>query len=251
LLLELATRPETNAATEQGLNKVAIRRSTVALLLGVGTFSLTLSLLGVYQRKASATTVQAEAGMRDVRLADLDSPITASNVHDIPVPARDPESGPTRVPESNPGNDSLREYADRTPRLNLRNCSGDIEAYSEIAKTFCDFYRRLSTEQIDPNWSSATEKRIRELWIENVPDLSDELLFVMCKTTACQVNYRFPVEMLKLETPDHRLGGSYFDAFLDGFQRSTLASELRRFTVGYDGPVISVGFERIRPQDDR
>jgi hypothetical protein len=46
----------------------------------------------------------------------------------------------------------------------------------------------LLTEEVDPEWSLATEERLRDIWREAVTGVSNDFLFVMCKTTLCQIN---------------------------------------------------------------
>jgi len=133
-----------------------------------------------------------------------------------------------------------KEWHDRTPRPYLFGCTENLE-------TSCSSDRTLLTEPVDPNWSAATENRLRAIWNERVPELADdEFLFVMCKTTMCQVNYRFPLETVTLtKSGDSPFGDHFFGAFFDGFKKSTLTSELRPRLrpawLSFSGPIVSLG----------
>ncbi len=120
-----------------------------------------------------------------------------------------------------------------------------------------EFCRRgnqlLVTESADPDWSRVTEQRLRAIWRENVTGLSDEFLFVMCKTTVCQLNYRFPTEFIYDRTPGNTLDSRnrHFGAFHAGFSASDLASELRRDRITFAGAIIAMEFTRkgTQPSD--
>jgi len=113
----------------------------------------------------------------------------------------------------------------------------------------CMTEQALLTEPIDPNWSSVTEGRLRDLWRENVAELSDEFLFVECKTTVCEVNYRFPRFP---ESHKERTDGEdrYFTQFLVALRASDLAAELRRSTHSYGRAVQALYFKRTTSQGE-
>jgi hypothetical protein len=86
------------------------------------------------------------------------------------------------------------------------------------------------------------EKRLRAIWDENVTGISDEFLFVMCKTTLCQINYRFPPG-----TPHVDSSNPQFILFDRGFRVSDLTSELRWRCALYGGATIAWEYERKSP----
>jgi ABC-type dipeptide/oligopeptide/nickel transport system permease subunit len=98
------------------------------------------------------------------------------------------------------------------------------------------------TEGVDPEWSHAAEERLTAIWEDNVKGISNDFVFVMCKTTLCQVNYRFPTgtDDVGRDRP--------FSLFLKGFRVSELASELHVGCISYSGIVVAVEFERNFPQ---
>jgi hypothetical protein len=122
-----------------------------------------------------------------------------------------------------------------TPRQFSRNCLSD----QHLA---CQAEQALLKEPIDPNWSSVTEGRLRDLWRESVAEMSDEFLYVECKTTACEVTYRFPQEI----PWDNR--SRYFDQFWVAFQASDLAAELRYSGLSYGGIERAAHFRRKTSQ---
>ena len=111
------------------------------------------------------------------------------------------------------------ELVDRTPRpfqprpFKVQDCPNNLD--------WCITEQALVTEPIDPSWSSVTEGRLRDIWRDAVAEMSDEFLFVECKTTVCEVTYRFP----QGTTRDDQ--DRYFSQFLVALRASDLAAELR------------------------
>jgi hypothetical protein len=226
------------------------------LLVTAGVAVFCTVLLWEFQGRKSVDPVSAEVGLRDAGPAT-----TGLDVQDVSATTQDSElsedtsppraisaslespprqrvsaglGSPTVVGATDVISDlAVREFADRTPRPYLNWCSADLESP-------CSYDRTILTEAIDPKWSDVTEKRLKAIWTENVPDLPDDFLFVMCKTTICQVNYRFPPEALS-----DNFDGPY-GAFLTGFKQSTLHLELRREQTTFSGSIMSLKFTRIR-----
>lgn len=242
-------------SVEIGTDTVAHMRRSATIGLFLAALSVALALIYYLRREASLeeaaipmaeppvvealpVAVPAESTIESNFAVVVVNPSTPVQV-DFPS-----EAGSTQDLTSLLDNHRYRAMLYRTPpRPYYAGCKEDIEAH-------CLHDRPVLTEPMDPTWSDATAKRLRALWDENVPDLSDEFLFVMCKTTACQVNYRFPWETLGTHygrTPYAR----YFSPFMRGFRESTLTSELRWISTGYSGTIVTVDFERIRSQDDR
>jgi hypothetical protein len=139
------------------------------------------------------------------------------------------------------GPDELRalDRTDRTPRPVVQGC-----ITLPPTAFVCPRGGPLLTEEVDPDWSHATEERLRAIWRENVnvKGISSDFLFVMCKTTLCQINYRFP------PGTDESARNLAFSLFDRGLRASDLASELHWVCAGYSGTVVAVGFERNFPQ---
>jgi hypothetical protein len=141
------------------------------------------------------------------------------------------------------------EHVDRTPRpfhgpRVISSCPPN-RAYSASCMT----EQALLTEPIDPIWSSATEGRLRDLWRENVTEMSDEFLFVECKTTACEVNYRFP--QLSKNTQERTSNDNrYFSQFLGALRTSDLAAELRVSAHWYGSYGQAMYFKRTTSQSE-
>jgi hypothetical protein len=130
------------------------------------------------------------------------------------------------------------ERVARAPRPMIGGCG-------DHPKSSCRTREPLYIEPIDPNWSSATEDRLKALWRNNVAEISDEFLFVMCKTTVCEVTYRFP------QGATNEYGNSYLRPFWDAFRASDLAAELCVSGLSYGGiAVLGIGtsFKRMPAQ---
>lgn len=132
------------------------------------------------------------------------------------------------------------ELVDRTPRpiVTHRLINGCLDN-----RDWCMTGQTLLTEPIDPNWSSVTEGRLRDIWREDVAEMSDEFLFVECKTTACEVNYRFPQGTLGNNS-------RYFHQFLVAFRASDLAAELRVSSHLYGGLTHAKYLKRTTAQSE-
>jgi hypothetical protein len=98
------------------------------------------------------------------------------------------------------------------------------------------------TEDVDPEWSQATEERLSAIWTGNVTGIPSSYLFVMCKTTLCQINYRFP------PGTDEDGINRPIGQFIQGFRASDLASELHRVCTHYSGMTVAMEYERNFPQ---
>jgi hypothetical protein len=126
------------------------------------------------------------------------------------------------------------DLADRAPRPFVPGC-----ITLPPTAFLCPGDWLLLREEVDPEWSHATEERLRAIWEENVTGFSSEYLFVMCKTTLCQINYRF--------APGTSTGASLnpqFILFDRGFRASALASELRWRCGHYGKALIAWEYER-------
>jgi hypothetical protein len=158
----------------------------------------------------------------------------------VPQPSSATSVGPIAAQElSRSAADRIEmERVDRAPRPMLGGCG-------DHPKSSCRTREPLYIEPIDPNWSSATEDRLRDLWSKNVAGISDEFLFVMCKTTVCEVTYRFS------KGATNEYGNSYFRPFWDAFRTSDLAAELCVTGISYGGiAVLGIGtsFKRMPSQ---
>lgn len=130
------------------------------------------------------------------------------------------------------------DQTDRTPRPYVGSC-----LTLPPTAFLCPGDWPLLTEEVDPDWSHATEERLRAIWKENVTvtGISSEFLFVMCKTTLCQINYRFP------PGTDGAARDKSLSLFDRGFRESDVASELRWKCAAYAGAVIAWEYERTFP----
>jgi hypothetical protein len=116
---------------------------------------------------------------------------------------------------------------DRTPLPFRRSsCIG-----FEFPDMPCVTERALDSEQIDPAWSSATEDQLRSIWREAAAGMSDEFLYVECKTTVCEVTYRFP----RAPGDQAAYQNRYFNRFLAALRASDLGAELCPLSFGYGG----------------
>ena len=132
------------------------------------------------------------------------------------------------------------DRADRTPRPFVPGCL----TFPPTAFV-CLGNWALLTEDVDPDWSHATEERLKAIWNENVTGVRSDFLFVMCKTTLCQINYRFP------PGTDDAARNKPFRLFLDAFRVSELASELHRSCTSYSGTIVALELERKIAQTGR
>jgi len=131
------------------------------------------------------------------------------------------------------------DQADRTPRPYVMGC-----LTLPPTAFVCPGKSPLIVEEVDPDWSHATEQRLQDIWRENVnvKGFSSDFLFVVCKTTMCQVNYRF------LPETDEAVRRKLIGEFIQGFRASDLRSELRITRGIYAGLVWAEEFERKSPK---
>jgi hypothetical protein len=132
------------------------------------------------------------------------------------------------------------DRADRTPRPYVPGC-----VTLPPTAFVCPGNWALLTEEVDPEWSHATEERLRAIWNENVTGVPSDFLFVMCKTTLCQINYRFP------PGSDGAAINKPLGLFNLGFRASELVSELRRTCAYYAGTTVALEYERKFSQTGR
>lgn len=219
----------------------------------VGLVAFVVALLWLSYEKNSAQTavpenhnssddqnsVQAGTGRRHQGIA------VQTTAEPVPQPpdTASVESIADRDTWSNPSDRSETGLVDRTPRPLTRRQL--VNPQSPLARTCfnnldspCMTEQALLTESIDPNWSSMTEGRLRDIWREYVTEMSDDFLFVECKTTVCEVTYRFP----QGTTGDNT--NRYMRQFLVAFRASDLAAELRVSSHGSGGLAQAEYFKR-------
>jgi hypothetical protein len=133
------------------------------------------------------------------------------------------------------------ELVDRTPRpyAKRRSMSGCLDHPDSLP---CMSAQPMAVEPIDPNWSSKTEGRLRDIWRESVAEMSDQFLFVECKTTICEVNYRFPQGTTRGDE-DRCL-----TQYLAALRASELAAELHLSVWSYGRSVQAWYFKRTTSQ---
>ena len=79
-------------------------------------------------------------------------------------------------------------------------------------------FHTLEIEHRDEPWSSDTEAALLKIWKESASGPFDDSRFIVCKTSLCQVNVRYPVKTPRSET--QQIG-----RFLQAFRRSEIAQQ--------------------------